>query len=170
MQTLTREGTHVGASTVQMFRQDVSNPKASQRLISVVEKDPRIRAEIQVMLLAMIAEDMGGLRPQRTEAFFSAFAEEPDLKRSYQLQIASPQIDDLLHACACVEHGCQKSVVSATIPTGSADSRKNGFDFSALEVFNNALTGAFEGDAQNALNSVELFGMVGSHVTKKKRG
>src|SRR5579872_2179496 len=118
-------------------------------------------------LLAMIAEDMGGLRPQRTEAFFPAFAEEPDLKRSYQLQIASPQIDDLLHARSCVEHGGQKDVVAAAISTGAADSSKDSFDFSAFEIFDNALTGAFEGDAQNALNPVEVFGMIRSHVAKK---
>jgi len=29
-----------------MFRQDVSNPKARERLLSMVEKDPRISAEI----------------------------------------------------------------------------------------------------------------------------
>jgi len=51
----------------------------------MVEKDPSIRAEIDVVLLAMIAEDMGSLRPQRAEAFLSSFAEEPDLEGSYQL-------------------------------------------------------------------------------------
>ena len=118
-------------------------------------------------LLAMIAEDMGGLWPQRTEAFFPACAEEPDLKGSYQLQIASPQIDDLLHARSGVEHGCQKGVVAATIASCSVDSRKDHFDFSAFEVFDNALTSAFEGNAQNALNPVKLLGMVRPHVAKK---
>jgi hypothetical protein len=133
----------------------------------VVEKGPRIRAEIQMALVAMIAQEMGGLGPQPTEAFLPAFAKEPDLKRSYQLQIAGTQIDDLLDARSSVENGCQKGVVSTAIPTGSVDTRKGSFDFSVFEIFDNALTGAFEGDAQNALNLIQMFGMIRSHVATK---
>ena len=120
-----------------------------------------------MVLLAMIAKYMGGLRPQRAEAFFPAFAEEPDLKRPYQLQIPRPQVNDLLHARSCVEHGRQQGVVATAIPTCSADSRKNRFDFITFKVFDDALASAFEGNAQNALNPVELFWVIGSHVAEK---
>ena len=56
MKTLALKSAHIGANPVQMFRQNVSNPKASQRLPSVIEKDSRIRAETQMLFLAMIAE------------------------------------------------------------------------------------------------------------------
>src|SRR5580700_441853 len=104
VKTFPCESTHIGASALQMFGQDVPNPKASQGLFSMVGKDSHIRAEIQMALLAMIAQNVGSLRPQRTETFFPALTVEPDLKRSDQLEIACSQVNDLLHAAPCVEH------------------------------------------------------------------
>jgi hypothetical protein len=115
----------------------------------------------------MIAEHLGCLRPQRAKAFFSAFTEEPDLKRAYQLQIARPQVDDLLYARPRVEHSREERVVAAAIPTCSVDSKKDSFDFIAFQVFDHPLASALKGHTQDALNPVELFGMVGSHVTEE---
>src|SRR6266536_2034859 len=133
----------------------------------MIEKDSCIRAEIQMAFLAMIAKDMGCLRPQGTKSLLPPFAKKPQLKRANELKITSPHIDDLLHTCACVEHGCQQGVVPATIPTFSIDSRKDGFDFVMLKILDYALTGAFERNAHNLLNPGEVFGMIGSHVAKK---
>jgi len=120
-----------------------------------------------MVLFAIVAKNMSGLRPQRAEAFLPAFAEEPDLKWSYQLQIADLQVDDLLHPRPCIEHGCQQGVVAAAMPTGGIDSGKNHIDLGAIKVLDHALTSALEGYAQNALNPVEVVGVIRPHITEE---
>jgi hypothetical protein len=75
----------------------------------------------------------------------------PHLKRLGQLEIASAQVRDLLHAAAGVEHRRQQSVVAASQRCGSIDCFENRITLLVFQVINGPLSCALEGNAQNTL-------------------
>jgi hypothetical protein len=52
-------------------------------------------------------------------------------------------------------------------PGGAVDPSEHCFDLRAIEVFDDALICPFEGDTEYALGSLNMIGMVRSHITEK---
>ena len=72
-----------------------------------------------------------------------------------------------MHARSRVEHGCQQSIIPATICGFALDPGEDGFDLCTIEVFDYALFSAFERNAQNPLGLFEGIGMLGAYGPKE---
>jgi hypothetical protein len=72
-----------------------------------------------------------------------------------------------LHARSRVKHGCQQSIISATICSLAINPGEDGFDLCAIEVFDYPLVSAFERNAQNTLGLFEVLGLLGAYVAKE---
>jgi hypothetical protein len=68
------------------------------------------------------------------------------------LEVAGPQISDLLHAASRIEHGGQKGVVANSLRYCPIDRFQDRFDLFPLQVVDGALWCPFEGDAENPLD------------------
>jgi len=134
----------------------------------MIEEYLILRSQIQIPLLAEGSENRGGLRPKRTVALLSPFAEQSRLKRLGQLQVAGTQIGDLLHAGPSVEHRGQQSIVAASLWSSPVDRLQNGIDLFVLQVVDGSLLCALERDADDSLSQVQMFGIPRSHETKER--
>ena len=104
MKPLFAEIRNIPASTGKAPGEDVADSKSGQGFVTVVQKHVSFRPQIQVPLLRKKTQDCGSLRPQRTVALFPSFAEQSHLKGLGQLEVAGPQVSDLLHTSPRVEH------------------------------------------------------------------
>jgi hypothetical protein len=84
------------------------------------------------------------------------------------LQIARPDIDDLLHAGAGVEEGEEKGVVSPPIRRRAIGRVEDGADLIGLEVFDGALACPLEGQSEQPLAELEVLWVAGCGVAGKR--
>ena len=82
----------------------------------------------------------------------------------FELQVAGPQIEDLLDACAGVEHGEQQGVVTPTVAGSAVGSLQQGLEFVRFEVLDEDLWGAFERHGEDLLAQFKVLGMVHRRV------
>src|SRR6516164_9578747 len=125
-------------------------------MAAVVQKEARFRPQVQTPLLTECSQDRGRLRPERAVALLPPFSKQPRLKRLGQLEIAHAQICDLLDAATGVEHGCQQSVVAASLDSGPVDGLENCIDLLIFQVVDSSLSGALEGNAEDTLGQFEM--------------
>src|SRR5580700_3929940 len=114
VKSLLAEIRNIRGSTGKTPGEDVADPEPSQGLATVIEKHASVRPQSQILLLRERAQDRSGLRPQGTVAFLLPFTEQSHLKGPGQLEVASPQIGDLLHTGSRIEHRGQESVVAGS--------------------------------------------------------
>src|SRR5215831_16262326 len=137
-------------------------------MAAVVQKEGRFRLQVQAPLLTECFQHRGRLRPERAVALLSPFSKQPRLKRPGQLEIAHAQICDLLDAATGVEHSCQQSVVAASLYCGPVDGLENRIDLLIFQVVNSSLSGALEGNAEDALGQFEMLWVTRGYKMKKR--
>ena len=109
MQTLAGQRWTNGLSTLALASQDVAYAEPGQRLAAVINKQRGTGVNGKIPVGTKATENLGRLRPEGTNAHLSAFTRQSNLEGLDQLAVTDPQIDDLLHARAGVEHRGQLS-------------------------------------------------------------
>jgi hypothetical protein len=153
-------GLELGGSA-EVFGQDEANTEARERPAALVDEHRGIGVQIELPLEARGAHELGGLGPQGAPPHLPPFSHEPDLMRLGELQVTGPQIEDLLHAGAGVEHRRQQGVIAAASAGRAIDTGQHGGDLLVLEVGDGPRPRALEGDREDALSLVEIGRLLG---------
>ena len=74
MQSLLFEIRRLAPGQAKTSGKDMADSEPGQRLTAMVQKDVRLRAQIQISLLTERSQHHGRLRPQRAVALLSPFA------------------------------------------------------------------------------------------------
>jgi hypothetical protein len=146
----------------------MANSKPGQRMTAMVQKDVRLRVQIQISLLTERSQHCGRLRPERTVALLSSLTKQPHLEGSSQLQIADAHVRDFLDATAGVEHHREQRVVSAPLWCGPLNGLENRVYLIVFQVINRPLCCALEWNPQDTLCEIEMLGVSRRYKTEKR--
>jgi hypothetical protein len=105
------------------------------------------------------AEGLRCLRPKWTQALLAALAAESDLKGTHELEVARPQVEDLLHAGPRVEEREEECVIAAAVGSCAVGSVEEGPDLAGFEILDEARARPLEGHGEDALAELEVLRM-----------
>jgi hypothetical protein len=126
------------------------------------------RCRIDSALGEQRAEGVDGLRPKRAHALFAAFAAEADLERAHELEVAWPDVENLLHAGSGVEEREEERVIATTVRSRAVWSIEDSTDLASLEILDETRPCPLEGHGEDALAELHLLGPVHHRVARER--
>src|SRR5450759_929687 len=93
--------------------------------------------------------------PERADSRLGSFAEQLDVRRGRELQVAHIQVHSLLGPCAGVDKEGQQRVVATTLARSSIDTLEHRVDLRFLEVVDGRSPRPLEWNAQDALGLLD---------------
>ena len=161
------EGRRRRPCAADVLAQEVADTETGQRLAAAVAEHGLRRGRIDSALREQRAEDLHGLRPEGTHALLAALAAEPGLEGAHELEVARPQVEDLLYAGARVEEREEERMISTAVGRRAGGSIEEGTDLVAFEILDEARACAFEGHGEDALTHLDVLGMIRGGVARE---
>ena len=168
MEALGAQGRDGGLRTGAVLLEQVTDAESGQPHPAVIAEDRLVGLQLTSALGQQGTQQVGGLRPQRADAFLPPLAVEADLRGCVQPQVGDAQDDDFLDPGAGVEHGGEERIVAAAVDGTAIDNAQDGFDLLVLEVLHGAAAGPLERDGEDALTVREPCGVLHGAVPEER--
>jgi len=110
------------------------------------------------------SERFGGLRPKGAGALLASLAAQTDLEWSYQLKVARPHVENLLHAGTRVEECEEKTSIPTTVRVRMIRLTEQGADLLGLQILDSTLTCTLERQSEDLLAELDVLRVVLGHV------
>jgi hypothetical protein len=168
MKSLSSQRRHTLCGIFNVLFENKPYPESRERLSTMIPEDGACFVQGNLELLQMQAQRAGGLRPQGTTAFLTAFAVKANARRRIQEQIASLHANDFADACAGIEHEAQEDVIAPTIATGAVNAFEDCLDLGEFEMLDFTMNCCpFEWDSQDSLGQDQVLRRMGPDVSKE---
>ena len=160
MEALAAQGRQRGLRTGAVLLQQVADAESAQPGSAVIAEDRLVGLQLASAFGQQGTQQVGGLGPQRADAFLPPLAVEADLCRCVQPHVGDAQGDDFLDPRPGVEHGGEERVVAAAVDGVAIDGAEDNLDLFMLEVLHGAAAGPLERDGEDALTVREPCGVL----------
>ncbi|AOJ99197.1 hypothetical protein WK23_11455 [Burkholderia vietnamiensis] len=165
-----RKGWVPGARDEHVFAQQIAHAKPAHLSTAAIDEDRQFGRALgdQGTSANEFAQKLRSARPDRTHSHLVALATQPDLWWWVEPQVTDPQIKDLLHTSAGVEHQREQCKVALPRRSTLVDGGQQCIDLSRFQIFDRCLPRSpLKRYPEYLLKRRQMFGMLGNHETRK---